>query len=151
MVLGSAIWAQGASELLVPFFFCGDRLARGSVCVPNAGNGDPCSGFVGRCNFSKFIGCGLGALGLGKINALRIGVGMIPLNSRRTSPRRVRPPRHSADKLSLTLRRRPARPFLTAPAQVLRLRSLDFFRLSAVQPLFKSGRIASLITGQLTR
>ena len=27
---------------------------------------------------SKFIGCGLGALGLGKAKALRIGVGMIP-------------------------------------------------------------------------
>ena len=27
---------------------------------------------------SKFIGCGLGALGLGKAEALRVGVGMIP-------------------------------------------------------------------------
>ncbi len=27
---------------------------------------------------SKFIGCGLGALGLGKTEALRVGVGMIP-------------------------------------------------------------------------
>ena len=27
---------------------------------------------------SKFIGCGLGALSLGKADALRIGVGMIP-------------------------------------------------------------------------
>lgn len=27
---------------------------------------------------SKFIGCGLGALGLGKVDALRVGVGMIP-------------------------------------------------------------------------
>jgi Kef-type K+ transport system membrane component KefB len=28
--------------------------------------------------FSKFIGCGLGAIKLGKVDALRIGVGMIP-------------------------------------------------------------------------
>ena len=27
---------------------------------------------------SKFIGCGLGALSLGRVNALRVGVGMIP-------------------------------------------------------------------------
>ena len=27
---------------------------------------------------SKFIGCGLGAWGLGKVDALRVGVGMIP-------------------------------------------------------------------------
>jgi Kef-type K+ transport system membrane component KefB len=27
---------------------------------------------------SKFIGCGLGALGMGRVEALRIGVGMIP-------------------------------------------------------------------------
>ena len=27
---------------------------------------------------SKFVGCGLGALGLGKVDALRVGVGMIP-------------------------------------------------------------------------
>src|ERR1044071_6358236 len=27
---------------------------------------------------SKFIGCGLGAWGLGKVEALRVGVGMIP-------------------------------------------------------------------------
>src|SRR5207244_5400338 len=27
---------------------------------------------------SKFIGCGLGALGMGKADALRVGVGMIP-------------------------------------------------------------------------
>ena len=27
---------------------------------------------------SKFIGCGIGAYGLGRVNALRVGVGMIP-------------------------------------------------------------------------
>ena len=27
---------------------------------------------------SKFVGCGLGALGLGKVEALRVGVGTVP-------------------------------------------------------------------------
>ena len=38
----------------------------------------PCSHGASAAVVSKFIGCGLGALSLGKADALRIGVGMIP-------------------------------------------------------------------------
>jgi Kef-type K+ transport system membrane component KefB len=70
--------AQGVSELLVPFFMAGIGLR-----VDLSAFGKPSTAvlaivLLAAAVVSKFIGCGLGALGLGKTDALRIGVGMIP-------------------------------------------------------------------------
>ena len=69
---------DGVSELLVPFFLAsvgmhldlsalgsGSHLLLGAVILLAA-------------VASKFIGCGIGALGLGRADAIRVGVGMIP-------------------------------------------------------------------------
>lgn len=70
--------AQGVSELLVPFFLAGIGLH-----VDLSAFGKPSTTALAvvllvAAILSKFIGCGLGAIGLGKADALRIGVGMIP-------------------------------------------------------------------------
>jgi Kef-type K+ transport system membrane component KefB len=70
--------AQGVSEFLVPFFLAGIGLY-----VNLSAFGRPATAVLAvvlllAAVVSKFIGCGLGALPLGKTDAVRIGVGMIP-------------------------------------------------------------------------
>jgi len=70
--------AQGVSEFLVPFFLAGIGLH-----VDLAAFAQPRTALLAilvllAAVISKFVGCGLGALGLGRTEALRIGVGMIP-------------------------------------------------------------------------
>ena len=70
--------AQGVSELLVPFFLAGIGLHVDLSAFAHAGTAVLALAILTAAVVSKFIGCGLGALGLGKADALRIGVGMIP-------------------------------------------------------------------------
>lgn len=70
--------AQGVSELLVPFFLAGIGLRVDLSALETPATAILALVLLAAAVISKFIGCGLGALGLGKANALRIGVGMIP-------------------------------------------------------------------------
>lgn len=69
---------HGVTELLVPFFLAGIGLhvelhafSHGSVLVLAAV-------LSAVAVFTKLLGCGLGALSLGRTDALRVGVGMVP-------------------------------------------------------------------------
>jgi Kef-type K+ transport system membrane component KefB len=70
--------AQGVSELLVPFFLAGIGLHVDLSAFAHPGTAVLAIAILAAAVVSKFVGCGLGALGLGKADALRIGVGMIP-------------------------------------------------------------------------
>jgi Kef-type K+ transport system membrane component KefB len=70
--------AQGVSELLVPFFLAGIGLRVDLSVFASAGTAVLALVILVTAIVSKFIGCGLGAMGLGKTEALRVGVGMIP-------------------------------------------------------------------------
>lgn len=70
--------AQGVSEFLVPFFLAGIGLHVELSVFRTPATSILALVLLAAAIVSKFIGCGLGALGLGKIDALRIGVGMIP-------------------------------------------------------------------------
>jgi Kef-type K+ transport system membrane component KefB len=70
--------AQGVSELLVPFFLAGIGLHVNLSAFTHLSTAVLALVILAAAVVSKFIGCGLGALGLGKTEALRIGVGMVP-------------------------------------------------------------------------
>jgi Kef-type K+ transport system membrane component KefB len=70
--------AQGVSELLVPFFLAGIGLHVDLSAFASPATAALAIVLLAAAIISKFIGCGLGALGLGKTDALRVGVGMIP-------------------------------------------------------------------------
>ncbi len=70
--------AQGVSELLVPFFLAGIGLHVDLAAFAKPATAVLATLMLAAAIVSKFLGCGLGALGLGKVNALRVGVGMIP-------------------------------------------------------------------------
>lgn len=70
--------AQGVSELLVPFFLAGIGLHVNLSAFTHVSTAVLALVILAAAVVSKFIGCGLGALALGKTEALRIGVGMIP-------------------------------------------------------------------------
>jgi Kef-type K+ transport system membrane component KefB len=70
--------AQGVSELLVPFFLAGIGLHVNLLAFAQPATAVLAIVMLIAAIVSKFIGCGLGALGLGKVDALRVGVGMIP-------------------------------------------------------------------------
>lgn len=70
--------SHGASELLVPFFLAGIGLHVDLSVFSNPSMiGLAVIVLIAAC-VSKFIGCGLSALPLGKSDAIKIGVGMIP-------------------------------------------------------------------------
>ncbi len=69
---------HGVSELLVPFFLVGIGLHVDLSAFAHLSTALLAVTILAAAIVSKFIGCGLGALGLGKTNALRVGVGMIP-------------------------------------------------------------------------
>lgn len=70
--------AQGVTELLVPFFLAGVGLnldvsvfrSRDTILLSSV--------IIVAAIVSKLIGCGIGALHLGRMDMLRVGVGMIP-------------------------------------------------------------------------
>jgi len=68
----------GVSELLVPFFLVGIGLHVDLTAFSNWHNALLAGIILAAAIVSKFIGCGLGAWSLGKADALRVGVGMIP-------------------------------------------------------------------------
>lgn len=70
--------AQGVSELLVPFFLAGIGLHVNLSAFTQLSTAVLALVILAAAVVSKFIGCGLGALGLGKTEALRVGVGMVP-------------------------------------------------------------------------
>lgn len=70
--------AQGVSELLVPFFLAGIGLHVNLSAFTHRSTAVLAIVILVAAVVSKFIGCGLGALGLGKADALRVGVGMVP-------------------------------------------------------------------------
>jgi Kef-type K+ transport system membrane component KefB len=70
--------AQGVTELLVPFFLAGIGLHLDLSSVANRTTLILSSLILVAAILSKFIGCGAGALGMGRANAIRVGVGMIP-------------------------------------------------------------------------
>jgi len=70
--------ANGVAELLVPFFLAGIGLHVDLSAFSNWSNAMLALTILAAAVVSKFIGCGLGALSLGKADALRVGVGMIP-------------------------------------------------------------------------
>jgi len=70
--------AHGVTELLVPFFLAGIGLHVSLAAFSSPSNALLAIVILVAAVVSKFIGCGLGAMGLGKADALRIGVGMIP-------------------------------------------------------------------------
>jgi Kef-type K+ transport system membrane component KefB len=70
--------AQGVSELLVPFFLAGIGLHVDLAAFAKPATAVLATVMLLAAVVSKFIGCGLGALNLGRVDALRVGVGMIP-------------------------------------------------------------------------
>ena len=70
--------AQGVSELLVPFFLAGIGLHVNLSAFASSGTAVLAVVILVAAVASKFIGCGLGALSLGKADAFRVGIGMIP-------------------------------------------------------------------------
>lgn len=70
--------AHGVTELLVPFFLAGIGLHVSLSAFSNPRYAMLAVLILLAAVVSKFIGCGLGAWSLGKADALRIGVGMIP-------------------------------------------------------------------------
>lgn len=70
--------AQGVSEFLVPFFLAGIGLRVDLSAFAKPATAVLAVVLLLAAIVSKFIGCGLGAIGMGKVDALRVGVGMIP-------------------------------------------------------------------------
>ncbi len=69
---------QGVTELLVPFFLVGIGLHFNLATFASGSTTVLALLIVLLAVLSKFLGCGLGALRLGRADAARIGVGMVP-------------------------------------------------------------------------
>jgi Kef-type K+ transport system membrane component KefB len=74
----AAEMSNGVSELLVPFFLAGIGLHLDLTVFRNRQTLLLGIAILAIACLSKFIGCGLGALRLGWLDAARIGTGMIP-------------------------------------------------------------------------
>lgn len=69
---------QGVAGLLVPFFLVGTGLNLNVSVFGKASTAALAVAVLAAAIVSKLAGCGLGALRLGRTDALRIGAGMIP-------------------------------------------------------------------------
>jgi Kef-type K+ transport system membrane component KefB len=69
---------HGVTELLVPFFLVGIGLRLELKAVSHPSVLALAVVIVVAAVLSKFVGCGLGALSLGRADAVRVGVGMVP-------------------------------------------------------------------------
>jgi Kef-type K+ transport system membrane component KefB len=70
--------AQGVTELLVPFFLAGVGLNLDISVFRSSDTILLSVAVIIAAILSKLIGCGIGALHLGRIDMLRVGVGMVP-------------------------------------------------------------------------
>jgi Kef-type K+ transport system membrane component KefB len=70
--------SAGVSELLVPFFLVGIGMRLDPAVFSNFPTIFLALSLLGAALLSKLIGCGLGAIRLGKTDALRVGAGMAP-------------------------------------------------------------------------
>lgn len=70
--------AHGVTELLVPFFLAGIGMHFSLAAFATASTLALAVAILVAAVLSKFVGCGLGAVGLGRRDAIRIGVGMVP-------------------------------------------------------------------------
>ena len=69
---------DGVTELLVPFFLVGIGLHFDLGAFSSRSTLMLALAILAAAVFSKFVGCGLGAISLGRQDAVRVGVGMIP-------------------------------------------------------------------------
>jgi Kef-type K+ transport system membrane component KefB len=69
---------NGVCELLVPFFLAGIGLHFDLSAFTNASTLGLAAIIVVAAVASKFLACSLGAVRMGKTNAMRVGVGMVP-------------------------------------------------------------------------
>jgi Kef-type K+ transport system membrane component KefB len=69
---------RGVSELLVPFFLVGIGLQLDTRALASWRTAGFAAAIVVAAVVSKLFGCGLGAIRLGRRDAVRVGVGMVP-------------------------------------------------------------------------
>jgi Kef-type K+ transport system membrane component KefB len=69
---------NGVAELLTPFFLVSIGLRLDISAFANRGTLALAFVILAAAVVSKFLGCGLGALHMGRIEAMRVGVGMVP-------------------------------------------------------------------------
>ena len=69
---------NGVAELLVPFFLVGIGLHFDLSAFAGARTLALAGVLLVAAVLSKFLGCGIGALGVGRTDAIRVGVGMVP-------------------------------------------------------------------------
>jgi Kef-type K+ transport system membrane component KefB len=69
---------DGVAELLVPFFLVGIGLHFNLTAFTTSGSLALAGIILLAAIVSKFAGCGLGAIAMGRSDAIRVGVGMIP-------------------------------------------------------------------------
>jgi Kef-type K+ transport system membrane component KefB len=69
---------HGVAELLVPFFLVGIGLHFDLSAFAGAGTLALACLLLVAAVLSKFLACGAGALGVGRTDAIRVGVGMVP-------------------------------------------------------------------------
>jgi Kef-type K+ transport system membrane component KefB len=69
---------DGVTELLVPFFLVGIGLHFDIVVFATHRTLALAGAILAAAVVAKFVGCGLGALRMGRADAVRVGVGMIP-------------------------------------------------------------------------
>lgn len=72
------VLVHGVAELLIPFFLAGIGMMVDLAFLRDPGMLALAIVLLLAAVLSKFVGCSLGALGLGRRDALRVGVGMIP-------------------------------------------------------------------------
>jgi Kef-type K+ transport system membrane component KefB len=71
-------FTNGVSELLAPFFLVGIGLHFDTTTLGNSSTLMLAGLITLAAIVSKFVGCGIGALGMGRADAIRVGVGMVP-------------------------------------------------------------------------
>jgi Kef-type K+ transport system membrane component KefB len=69
---------NGVAELLAPFFLVGIGLHFDLSAFAGAGTLALAGVLLVAAVLSKFVACGAGALGMGRTDAIRVGVGMVP-------------------------------------------------------------------------
>jgi Kef-type K+ transport system membrane component KefB len=69
---------QGVTELLVPFFLAGIGLHLNLAALGTPSTFLLALVILAAAVVSKIVGCGLGSLSFGRLDALRVGVGMVP-------------------------------------------------------------------------
>jgi Kef-type K+ transport system membrane component KefB len=69
---------NGVAELLTPFFLVGIGLHFDLSAFAGAGTLALAGVLLVAAVLSKFVACGAGALGMGRTDAIRVGVGMVP-------------------------------------------------------------------------